>query len=146
YLPAEAKVSLAEGEARRDLVITVVVGSTIAGVVVDDRGTPLAGIRVGADRSRSLAPGLQVQASSPAEATATDSSGRFVLRGLDAATVNLEAWGAGHARTQVPNVAAGTTDVVIRLLRHGSVAGTLVDGAGAPVAGSEVRARPAGSL
>lgn len=143
YLPARTKVVLKEGEERRDIVITLSPGHTIAGVVVDDLGTPLPGMRVGADRSREVAPGLQVQASNAGEATTTDGAGRFVLRGIDSASVNVEASGPGHARGTVANVVAGTTDIVITLQRYGRIAGRLVDGAGVPLVGSKVFATKA---
>src|SRR5688572_22664716 len=115
YLPAEVKVELQEGEHRDDLVIEVRSGHTIAGLVVDDLGTPLPGMKVTADRARELTPGVQVRSSSSGEAATTDAGGRFVLHGLETATVNVDAWGPGHARGTLANVAAGTTDLVVRL-------------------------------
>jgi len=144
HVPTKTKIEVGDGERRDGVVLTLHSGRTIAGVVVDDRGTPLAGMRVGADRARELAPGVQVQTTNQAEATTTDASGRFVLRGLEGATVNVEAWGKGHARGRVAGVAVGTSDLVVEMARNGQVRGRVVDAAGEGVAGSRVVARPAG--
>ncbi len=140
FLPAQLEVELTEGEGRAEVVIALRAGGTIAGIVVDDQGARLSGIKVAADRARELAPGVQVQSSSASEATTTDASGGFVLRGLESATVNVDAWGPGYAQGNVANVAAGTTDIVVRLERFGSVTGRVVDAAQAPVVGTRVTA------
>ncbi|MEZ5966671.1 MAG: carboxypeptidase regulatory-like domain-containing protein [Planctomycetota bacterium] len=143
HLPARVGVTLAEGEERRDFVVVVTAGRQIAGIVVDDLGVPLAGMKVAADRGRELAPGVHLQATSSSEAALTDASGRFALRGLDNATVNVEAWGPGHARARLSGVEAGSSNLVLELQRLGSIAGRLVDEAGVALAGSAVSARPA---
>ncbi len=145
FLPARVEVELTEGETHADVVIAMRAGRTIAGIVVDDQGASLSGIKVAADRARELAPGVQVQSSSASEATTTDANGGFVLHGLESATVNVDAWGPGYARGHVANVAAGTTDVVVRLERFGSVTGRVIDAAGAPVVGTRVMAERVGN-
>lgn len=146
HMPSRTAVELEDGQDRSDLVITLTAGRTIAGVVVDDLGVPLPGMRVGADRARELAPGLQVQTTNDSEATTTDDNGRFVLRGLDAASVSVEAWGPGHARARLPAVAAGSTNLVIELARQAQIHGRLVDEAGVAISGSRVFARAAGQM
>jgi uncharacterized GH25 family protein len=138
FLPGELTVTVRAGENRADVVVALRAGHVIAGRVVDDRGAPLPGMKVAADRARELAPGVQLKSATSGEATTTDAGGNFVLRGLDAGTVNVDAWGAGHVRGQAPNVTVGASDVVITLLRHAQVRGHVRDEAGTPVAGSRV--------
>ncbi|HLU39862.1 MAG TPA: carboxypeptidase regulatory-like domain-containing protein, partial [Planctomycetota bacterium] len=145
YMPGELELTLDEGERRSDVVLTLAAGKAIAGIVVDDLGTPLAGMKVAAERARELSPGVRIRSSNTAEAATTDAAGRFVLRGLDAATADVTAWGPGHVRATVPGVAVGTSDLTVRLDRYGSIAGRVVDAAGSGVAGSSVRVRSAGA-
>ncbi len=138
YLPAQVKLELGEGEARADFAVKLVAGGSIAGVVLDDTGKPVAGLKVGAERARAMGAGIQVRTTSSAEATETDAAGRFQLRGLDPGVVNVSAWGKGHARASLDGVAVGTGDLVLRAPRLGRIRGVVVDGDGAPVVGSAV--------
>lgn len=144
FTPARLAVELAEGEDRRDLVIELQPGKSIAGVVVDDTGKPLEGFKVAATRTRKLAPGTEVQTSRNDEATTTDAAGRFRLAGLEGTTVTVSAWGPGHARVAQQDVPLGTSELVLQLGRVGVVRGKLLDAAGKAIAGSNVRIQPAG--
>lgn len=146
FTPARMTIELAEGEQRADLVVVVQAGKSVAGVVVDDTGKPLAGFKVAASRTRKIAPGTEVQSSSGDEATTTDAAGRFRLGGLEGAAVTVTAWGEGHARVSQPDVAVGTSELVLQLGRSGAVRGKLLDAAGSPIAGSTVRVESAAEM
>ncbi len=144
HLPAVATQQLGEGEQVRDLVLVLQAGNAIAGQVVDDRGLPVTGIRVGAMRHEERG-ALSVQRFAADESTTTDEHGWFTLAGLVGETATVRAWGEGHATVTQPNVPTGTSTLLLRALRFGSVRGVLRDRAGQPIAGSRVTASEAGA-
>ncbi len=113
--------------------------STITGLVTDDQGAPLAGVRVALDNR-----GYTVAA-----ATTTDVNGRytFTLDNPTATSHSVEPYGASGYTKRGASVAGsfytgtiqnGTTWNVPDLVldRNGSIAGTASDDTGAPVTGA----------
>ncbi len=105
----------------------------IAGVVRDEAGKPIEGVRLGADQSM-LGMGLS-------SSTSTDSTGAFTIGGLQAGT-----W---HVRTLSPQFLPAVldvevadeeqkTDLVIALGRGNAIAGQVVDDRGVGIAGVKV--------
>ncbi|MCB9879339.1 MAG: carboxypeptidase regulatory-like domain-containing protein [Planctomycetes bacterium] len=137
FKPTMQRVELAAEEQRSGLVIELDVGGVIAGRVIDDRGMPVAGCKVGARRIRSVA-GMEIESFSGDEAATTAADGTFVLAGLEGETATLRAFGDGHTTTTLPGVAVGTTGLDVRVERAGRIEGVLVGPDGAPIAGSEV--------
>jgi hypothetical protein len=85
---------------------------TVAGDVVDAKGTPVAGARIARDH----APTWLTVGSNPQEIAVTDAKGNFVLRGLAEGTVALEAYAPdlGRARIEGVKVVAGRTTEGVR--------------------------------
>ena len=79
--PVSLDVELADGEAGEDLVIVLPRGLRITGVVVDEAGTPLAGVEVFSASSRGTRVGAPAWR---APATISDEQGRFGLDGFAA--------------------------------------------------------------
>ena len=109
------------------------VPSRIAGIVVDEAGKPVEGVRVGADTS-GLGFGLRSE-------TKTDAAGAFEVGALHA--------GGWKLRTLSPNYLPATLDVALadeeqkrdvtlRLARGNAIAGQVVDDRGVGVAGAKV--------
>ena len=107
--------------------------SRIAGIVVDEAGKPVEGVRVGADTS-GLGFGLLSE-------TKTDAAGAFEVGALHA--------GGWKLRTLSPNYLPATLDVALadeeqkrdvtlRLSRGNAIAGQVVDDRGVGVAGAKV--------
>ncbi|MEZ6037316.1 MAG: carboxypeptidase regulatory-like domain-containing protein [Planctomycetota bacterium] len=142
FKPSMQRFELAAEEQRSDVVIELDVGGTIAGRVIDDRGMPVAGCKVGARRKQSLN-GMEIESFSGGEAATTAADGTFVVAGLDGETATLRAFGDGHTTTTLPGVAVGTTGLDVRVERVGRIEGVLVGADGAPIAGSEVVAASA---
>jgi protocatechuate 3,4-dioxygenase beta subunit len=97
----------------------VVVGGTIAGVVVDPSGRPIEGVMVSAK-------------SGPSEAsTDTDPAGRFVLRPLAAGSYRVEAIRSlGQVEDVSVEATTGATDVRLVLAGTGTLTGVvMLDGA-----------------
>ncbi len=109
------------------------VPSRIAGVVVDEAGKPVEGVRVGADTS-GFGMGLRSE-------TKTDAAGAFVVGALHA--------GSWKLRTLSPNYLPATLDVALadeeqkrdvtlRLSRGNAIAGQVVDDRGVGIVGAKV--------
>ncbi len=143
HLPASQSVALAAGETRRDLVLALSEGSSIAGVVVDDTGAPIADASVGAFRQRALGESGEITSLSADESVRTDANGRFSLGGLEDAPVTVRASAAAHAASSASGVRPGTANVTLTLARLATVRGRLVDRAGSPIEGSSISAEPA---
>jgi protocatechuate 3,4-dioxygenase beta subunit len=142
HLPETQRVELTLGAHRDDVVFTLSGGHSIRGVVVDDQRRPVEGATVGAFRHREPSPGLQVRSLTAGESVQTDEAGRFVLGGIGEEPVTLRARKGGHAAGSRTNVSAGGEEVVLLLPRLGGIEGVLVDGAGAPIAGSRITVTP----
>jgi protocatechuate 3,4-dioxygenase beta subunit len=111
-------------------------GAEVAGRVIDEDGTPLAS----ADVEIEAANGRRD------ETITTDDSGAWQVPDLGAGSYVVRASSSVHVTT--PNLALALDgvhaqrDVVLRLARGGQIAGRVVDGAGAPIAGARVTAGP----
>jgi hypothetical protein len=131
---------LSDGELRAGVVVRLERGATIAGRLQWPDGTPADGVVVRAARE-----GVDLAVRSTSEAT-TGSDGAFELVGLAEsehrvfATVKRTARGPWFA--DVRNVAAGVTDLQLTLNPGLTVFGRVVDDAGSPVTGFDVRAVP----
>lgn len=124
----------------RDLVITVRLGLTISGRVLDENGRPFLGKLVIAEDT-STRPVLDGWGSG----AEPDPEGRFVVRGLKPGRYRLSL----GARTNDPrrwsleggdSVEAGAKDLTLKVFPGGSIAGVVVDAAGGPVSGVWVTA------
>jgi uncharacterized GH25 family protein len=139
FLPAVQDVELKDEEQRTDLVLVVNAGQAISGQVVNDLGQPVAGCRVGAKRKEARA-GVDIERFTGDESTTTDASGFFTLTGLAGETASVRAVGAGHGVAFATDVPVGTGNLLLRVDRLATIAGTLVGTDGKPIAGSRVRA------
>ncbi|HEX6811519.1 MAG TPA: carboxypeptidase-like regulatory domain-containing protein [Planctomycetota bacterium] len=137
FLPTVQEFTLAPEEQRHDVVLVVRPGQAIAGQVVDERGVPVAGFKVGSKRKESRG-GVAIERFATDEATTTDDNGFFTLSGLATETATVRAFGAGHTSATAADVAVGTGNLVLRVERLGSVEGVLVGTEGAPIGGSRV--------
>lgn len=124
----------------RDVVVTVRFGLTISGRVVDENGRPFLSKLVIAEDA-STKPVLDGWGSG----AEVDSEGRFVVRALKpgryrlclgATTNDPRRWSLEGGES----VEAGAKDLTLKVLSGGSIAGIVVDAAGAPVPGAWVTA------
>lgn len=132
---AVVDVDLAATPERRDLELVLDRTGTIAGVVVDGDGEPVAEATVTAFPDF-LAGQVDFVLASTATAT-TDGGGRFTLRGLEDGSYRLWAerqGGGGKSRTDNMGVAArtGATDVKLVLPAPGGIEGTIALEGGEP--------------
>lgn len=120
--------------------IVLQLGGTIAGRVEGPNGEPVSGCEV---TVRYQGQTDNTMATNPSHNTRSD--GRFVLRGLEAGSVDLVAKPVDFVEATLPgiNVVEGQVndDVVIRLERGSSVGGRIVDDKGEPVPGATITAR-----
>ena len=137
FVPARTELELGLGETKVGVVLQLASGFAIAGRVVDDTGKPIADARVVAQK-KTVEGGMTIETTRGDASTKTDSSGTFLLSGLDDTVVTIHASSRGYQRGKVDDVAVGSSEVLIRLARCGSIEGILVDGAGQPIAASEV--------
>jgi carboxypeptidase family protein/PDZ domain-containing protein len=110
--------SAREGEAVDLEPIDLVESGAASGVVVDARGEPVRGARVGVG----LVPAFVPSGSKPIGFVETDASGHFELRGLTPGRVTLSAYASGAGRGQLADVVVTanepTTGLRIRLSAH----------------------------
>jgi hypothetical protein len=100
----------------------------IAGRVVDERGVPLPDAWV---RASSETDFMMLQ-DSVGEPALTDEAGAFVLSGLVDGAYRLNAT-SPRGEATLPNVAAGSHDVLLRVPSYGALSGTVRTSDGAPV-------------
>ncbi|NMO20915.1 PDZ domain-containing protein [Pyxidicoccus fallax] len=106
----------------------------LAGRVVDDSGTAVAGAGVRAVPPRNMRlPGAEGTGTPVAE-TLTDADGRFVLERLSPGRYDVFAGILGRVSTTAPGVEAGRRDLVLTLARGARLTGRVRDAQGAPVA------------
>jgi hypothetical protein len=101
--------------------------ATITGRTVDAAGAPLGDVLV---RASPATPGLDTRATAFAM---SGPDGAFILRGLDREAYDLAAEVEDRAPAALAGVPGGSRDVVLTLDAGLPLAGTVVDGAGAPV-------------
>lgn len=101
----------------------------LAGIVVDEDGKPLAGVKVDAWTWH------------PGNETKTDSEGRFKLKGFDREEpVEIEFTKADYSPSLFIDQQAGTPDWTIVLTQGTALEGRVLDPLGEPVPGAKVRA------
>jgi hypothetical protein len=106
-------------------------GHFIGGVASSADGKPVAGV--------SIAPRLGDEYLDAIRGK-TDAQGRFRLDGVPASGLSLEFYGAGALRLVQPVAAVDCDDLAVTLERHGSMAGTVVDGrTGKPIPTFRIR-------
>jgi hypothetical protein len=115
---APRAVELLAGDAVDDLTLVLAAADLLAGIVVDERGDPVAGAEVSARALRRGDPGALL-----ASAT-TGADGRFELAAAGATRV--EAWASGFAPARRDGAAGGDWRLVLR--RAGGIAGTVTAG------------------
>ena len=91
----------------------------IRGTVVDETGSPMSDVHVTA-----VAPG---ESSMDPPATLTDATGRFEIANLARGPYAIEAHAADGSEGSMPDVAAGSNAVSIKLARAGAIDGTLIN-------------------
>lgn len=128
----------------RDVTITLPAGGVVAGAVVDKQGAevPFAVVRVTIRANDQM---KMYQLSRLARQVASDAHGRFEIKGLarDNLQVRAEGERAASAVAEVSLVEQlRRDDLRLTLDLDGAISGTVVDGAGEPVAEVEVRAFP----
>lgn len=125
--------------------VRLVAGAPVTGRVVDPNGKPIAGARVLAVDVTQPFPVVDARR----DAVVTDAKGAFRFDAVAAGTIRFTADHAAHAPgSSVPYVLDGTRprQVEVKLAPGASLAGTVKDPAGKPVAGAEVRVVARGGL
>ena len=147
YLPAELTGVVAALPDGKPLAIALRREASIAGIVLDEEGKPVAGARVVAPREPSFRRGMRriFRSAFDTRETATGADGRYALRGLSAeSSLTVEASKAGFApgrrtglRVKTGEAVAGITLVLRRGL---AASGRVVDREGRGIAAVEIRA------
>ena len=119
-------------------------GGGLHGVVVDERGLPVAGARVGAGKNTRFLDmrGDRVIEKWSVRSVLTDEQGRYTLIGLPAGEqpIACRKQGFGVWRSTCEVEAGGDVEVDIALQRAGAIFGTVTKAEGEPFAGALVRA------
>lgn len=135
YVRYERLVKFEEKETR--LRIALVSEVRITGVVVDERGRGIEGVRVAAGLT-----GRETVAEAPDVVVSTDREGRFSLKGLRPGETYIYAYKTGYAPTATENIKSSPGEwidgLVLRLGRGATLRGRVVDERGSPVSGAEV--------
>lgn len=119
-------------------------GATVKGLVVDEEGKPIVGVRVGAHRRKmeQLAGGGKIFLDdSTYKTTVTDKDGTFSLAGVAMGENVIESDKAGYeqdSRTLKVQPDKVDDQVKITLKKTGFIAGTVVDEAGKPISTATV--------
>ena len=138
YVAAEARViDVRKGEPLDDVALTLRRGSAIEGVVLGPNGAPASGARITV-RSGRLTPERMLDLEVAGSARA-DGEGRYRLEGVSPGPQTVVATDDRYARaTRDVTVQPGTNRVDFRLSEGSTLAGRVVDGAGAPVSGANI--------
>jgi len=121
---------------RRDLMVRVDYDAQLVGTIVDGTGRPVEGAV--AIASASITDSFHER---------TDANGRFELLGIKAATYDVFARKAGQASPSTRVTIANNERAEVRLVvQEASIAGSVVDSKGAPVAEARVKAMPGGRI
>jgi protocatechuate 3,4-dioxygenase beta subunit len=150
FLPASIAGVNAGGQSAPPANLALRRAASISGRVTDEKGQPVAAARVRITRDMGVRRLLRGVASNPAsvlggQGVPTASDGTFRLRGLaPERNLSLEAGKTGYATARKPGVSVKAGDAlkdVTLIVRRGLEArGHVVDAAGQPVAGAEIRA------
>jgi hypothetical protein len=114
FARTETYKSIPDGADRADLgAVDLAEAGEVEGVVVDDKDQPVQGARV----ARDAVPTYLPLGPLPSWIAACDREGRFLLKGLPAGDVKLEAYSADHGRGFIEHVAvrAGRTTSRIKI-------------------------------
>lgn len=139
FAPFAAGLTLPEsGPFEGELAVVLGKGRVVRGVVVDDRGAPLAGVGVYAERDFDYLAGVK---------TSTNADGSFELAGLptgpDVRSLQIECFKSGYTRRETPLDATSDAPLRIELARSAGLAGQVLDAAsGQPVRAFRVRFVP----
>lgn len=138
YAAAEVRVVLPEdGETLEDVTVVLRSGDRLAGIVVDERGQPVAGAVVDPRASGGRGPWSGYVGPD----ARSDEDGRFELTSLRKKRFDAVVFAEGFTRLE-RRVVAGAEDVVLKLERAGALAGRVVDGAtGAPIESFRIKLR-----
>ncbi len=139
------KIKLVAGEERKDLILVLKRGLTLAGRVVSSTGEPVSGALVKAVPEFDLANLLDtIDNASFLTADTTDDEGGFCCTGLAAGTYDLEIMRRGIKDTSQKGFDAGRTDLLITL-EWGGIAGIAVSTIdGEPVTDYRITLEPQG--
>ena len=107
--------------------------SSIAGVVVDDAGAPVADVAVRVRAEAAHGEALSFDETSPLALTLTDIQGHFSIEHLADGAYAVLAFARDGSERRLEPVAAGTHDVKLVLAAAGAIDGTLVGFATTPV-------------
>jgi protocatechuate 3,4-dioxygenase beta subunit len=114
-------------------------GLTLAGIVIDESGTPIEGASVDARQTDAAARTKQ----SAAWGQRTGKDGKFVLEGLRPGTYEIEAEHEDHVAPEKPLThvvgAGGNAEVTLTLGAGGTIEGRVVDAKRRPVSGAQVQ-------
>ena len=135
FAPGELSLSADGTTPRTNLEIALVPGATLAGTVVAANGAPVSGALVRVGRRDAAGPGRAAR-----QAT-TDEKGHFALGGLAAGEMLVAATAdrASSPPTTVAMKAGAKTDLELKLVRAGRIAGVVVDRNGTPLEAAMVR-------
>ncbi|MHC4473409.1 MAG: carboxypeptidase regulatory-like domain-containing protein, partial [Planctomycetota bacterium] len=130
-------ITVPEGGVSDGHVFRLEKGLEIAGVVVDEAGKPLAGVRIWVSESRrSDTPRMPIS-----QNLSTDQEGAFRVDSLPPGIFTLNLSLDGYARESVNDVAAGRTDLRVTMVEGKAIEGRVVYPDGTPAAGVSVAAR-----
>ena len=140
--PDQKTVTLAEREHKTGVDLVVAGAKSIAGVVVDPEGKPLAGAEVtagpeGPDGRAFRRPGFGTDARA-----FTQSDGTFMLERLGAGKHTVWAVHAGYADAEAKGIEGGATGVKLRFPPEATIAGLVTTADGRPVSNYTISLAP----
>jgi RNA polymerase sigma factor (sigma-70 family) len=139
-LANEQRLDLSDGRDRTDVALRLArADGTIAGLVVDDSGTPVADAHVEAEPI-----GPEMESAWIATAALSGRDGRFALGDLIPGAHMVRATAPGQPSSKALRVQAGAQAVRLVIPRAGTLAGLVVDGEGRPARAAEVTVLPDG--
>ncbi len=120
-----------------EIALALVPGSTVHGQLTADVQSPTSG-------TVTLMP---VDVDHVMRVASVDSNGKFAVAGLPFGKWRVEGVAGGHvqAAEQLLDASGPTSEVAVRMVRTGAVAGVVVDGNGAPVANATIILRRQGA-
>lgn len=129
---------VSSGEVVRDLTLELRRGGSIEGIVVDDRGQPLADVIVAVQDERMG----DIDPASLSNNTRTDASGTFRLGSIEPGEATLIAAKAGYLRTEKSGIQvvedSASQGVELRLVQGAFFSGVVTDTQGQPIVGATV--------